>query len=135
MGLWQWRKILLLNSSPRPSLQFRMQWRQYLWSTNKERNWSIWDMSQNTENKFGFCKNYRVTQKKLYLFCGSQGEHGCFQNSEINIFLDYQWQIWLFPTNTFIDFLVRKMIFVIAQNLAQLSNYKYLFLKLFWDTQ
>ena len=80
-------------------------------------------------------QTYRVTQKKLYLFCGSQGEHGCFQNSEINIFLDYQWQIWLFPTNTFIDFLVRKMIFVIAQNLAQLSNYKYLFLKLFWDTQ
>ena len=71
---------------------------------------------------------YRVTQKKVYLFWGFQGEHGCFQNSEINISLYYRWKIWLFLTNTFKDFIFRKMIFVIAQNFAQLCNYKYLFL-------
>ena len=101
----------------------------------KQKFWKIAKQICLFSPKFSPLRLYRVTLIKLYLFCGSQGEHGCFPNSEINIFLDYQWQIWLFLTNSFIDFIVRKMIFVIAQNLAQLRNYKYLFLKLFWDTQ
>ena len=65
-------------------------------------------------------------QKKVYLFYGFPGEHGCLQNSKIDIFLDSQWKIRLFQTNSFKDFIVRKNIFVIAQYLAKLRNYKYL---------
>ena len=32
-------------------------------------------------------KIYRVTQKKVYLFWGFQGEHGFLQNNNIDIFL------------------------------------------------
>ena len=31
---------------------------------------------------------YRVTQRKVYLFLGFQGEHRCLRNSYIDIFLD-----------------------------------------------
>ena len=40
-------------------------------------------------------------------------------------FMDSHWKIWLFQTNTFKDFIVRKNIFVNVQYLAQLQNYKY----------